>query len=303
MGSNNDGQIRLVIQTASGISIRELVQSWQGFIGKIPLSRRLQMACNRQVTREEDTSYSLMGILGVDISIAYGEGASRAFHRLIRELFNTKKNIMDLFNRTYIDREGLFPSSLKLYQHRQNVWDDFSNESTHLDQYPPLDPIIPTHLGIHTSLLLAPYLITHNVGADGDYVAKGALSAKTPPWFSSSGDFKTNTNLKKSEFHILLCHSKLYMGNLSTLRSPVIPKESSHIWMAGIVNFGIDSSNHILLPEHALALQLYWDGVDKGNFTPMGMLLYSVGFLSPSNLNPRQGSKSQKRNWKNMGCN
>ncbi len=36
-------------------------------INKIPLSRRMQMACGRQVTREEDASYSVMGILGVDI--------------------------------------------------------------------------------------------------------------------------------------------------------------------------------------------------------------------------------------------
>ena len=43
--------------------------------------------------------------------------------------------------------------------------------------------------------------------------------------------------------------------------------------MAGIVNFGIDSSNHILLPEHALALQLHWDRVHEGNFTPLGNVI------------------------------
>ncbi|KJA18447.1 hypothetical protein HYPSUDRAFT_106355, partial [Hypholoma sublateritium FD-334 SS-4] len=87
LGSNSDAEILSVIQKASGITGRELNLSWSGHIAAIPFSRRMQMACGRQVTREEDASYSLMGILGVDISIAYGEGASRAFFRLVRELF------------------------------------------------------------------------------------------------------------------------------------------------------------------------------------------------------------------------
>ncbi len=101
IGSSNDSEIQLVITEACSISGKELERSWTGAIDDIPLSRRLQMACGRQVTREEDATYSLMGILGVDISIAYGEGASRAFRRLIRELFNTKKRVRDLFNRSY----------------------------------------------------------------------------------------------------------------------------------------------------------------------------------------------------------
>ncbi|KJA18382.1 hypothetical protein HYPSUDRAFT_145006, partial [Hypholoma sublateritium FD-334 SS-4] len=89
LGSSSDAEIQSVIETASGITSKELELSWSGAIAKIPFSRRMQMACGRQVTREEDTSYSLMGILEVDISIAYGEGASRAFFRLVRELLST----------------------------------------------------------------------------------------------------------------------------------------------------------------------------------------------------------------------
>ncbi len=77
------------------------------------------------------------------------------------------------------------------------------------------------------------------------------------------------------------------MEDLANLRSPAIPEGINHIWMAGIVNFGIDSSNHILLPENALALQLHWDRVHEGNFTPWVMSLHSVDFPSPSNLSPR----------------
>ncbi len=96
LGSSLNDEIQSIIKAATSINRKELELSWSGNIDKIPLSRRMEMACSRQVTREEDTSYSLMGILGIDIPIAYGEGASRAFFRLVRELFNTKKNVMDL---------------------------------------------------------------------------------------------------------------------------------------------------------------------------------------------------------------
>ncbi|KAF9471404.1 hypothetical protein BDN70DRAFT_820050, partial [Pholiota conissans] len=65
----------------------------------VPLSRRMQWAASRTVTREEDTAYSLMGIFNVSISIAYGEGADRAFHRLLEEIIKTTpQGILDLFN-------------------------------------------------------------------------------------------------------------------------------------------------------------------------------------------------------------
>ncbi len=263
MGSNSDTKVQSVIEVACRISAKELDWSWKGFIEKIPLSRRLQMACSRQVTREEDASYSLMGILGVDISIAYGEGASRAFRHLIRELFNTKKNIMDLFNRTYVWGEGLLPSSLELYQHCLNDWDYSNHWGTYLDQYLPLDSIIPTHLGMRIPLLLAPILLTH-VGADGEYIAKGSLSANFPTIVTKRGEQITD-----KKFHCLLCDSRLYKGDdLTNLHSPAMPERAIHIVMAGIVNFGIDSNNHILLPEYPLALQLSWDGIEEGKLTP-----------------------------------
>ncbi|KAF9482097.1 hypothetical protein BDN70DRAFT_829955, partial [Pholiota conissans] len=51
-----------------------------------PLSRRMQWAASRQVTREEDMAYSLMGIFDVSMSTAYGEGADRAFYRLLQAI-------------------------------------------------------------------------------------------------------------------------------------------------------------------------------------------------------------------------
>ncbi|KAF9474692.1 hypothetical protein BDN70DRAFT_815198, partial [Pholiota conissans] len=45
--------------------------------------QKMRWAAKRETTRAEDRAYSLMGVFGVSISIAYGEGAERAFFRLI----------------------------------------------------------------------------------------------------------------------------------------------------------------------------------------------------------------------------
>ncbi|KAF8177844.1 hypothetical protein BJ912DRAFT_856651, partial [Pholiota molesta] len=55
---------------------------------QIPISERMEWAASRQVTREEDVAYSLMGIFNVSLSIAYGEGSERAFIRLLKEIMN-----------------------------------------------------------------------------------------------------------------------------------------------------------------------------------------------------------------------
>ncbi len=106
------------------------------------------MACSRQVTREEDASYSLMGILGVAYQLPMVRVQVVHSAALIRELFNTKKNVMDLFNRAYVWGEGLLPSSRELYHHRRDVW-DYSDWGTSLDQYLPLVLNYPNPLG-HT---------------------------------------------------------------------------------------------------------------------------------------------------------
>ncbi|KAF9472563.1 hypothetical protein BDN70DRAFT_938097 [Pholiota conissans] len=56
-----------IIQQTTTISYVELMN-----ITVIPFSRRMQWAAFREVTREEDMAYSLMGIFDVSISIAYG---------------------------------------------------------------------------------------------------------------------------------------------------------------------------------------------------------------------------------------
>ncbi len=272
LGTSSDSRIQSVIKKASGITSQELKLSWSGNVHLIPFSRRMQMACGRQVTREEDTSYSLMGILGVNMSIAYGEGASRAFFRLVHELFDTKENVMDLFNRSYNYGENLLPSSLESYRYRSDWWDN-SNwpGGTHLNRYPPFDPIISTHLGMRIPLLLAPALVT-KLTNDEDYLPKGDVFAtQTTTYFLDTG--------AREEARILLLDSRLYAGDLSSLRviSPGALLDEIPVRMVGIVNFGVDSNGRILLPEQCLALRLYWDKLEKGSFTPSGKVQIRSG--------------------------
>ncbi|KAF9223458.1 hypothetical protein BS17DRAFT_673606, partial [Gyrodon lividus] len=50
------------------------------------VDERMTWAAGRRTTRAEDTAYSLMGMFDVSIQIAYGEGAERAFCRLIEAI-------------------------------------------------------------------------------------------------------------------------------------------------------------------------------------------------------------------------
>ncbi|KAF9474805.1 hypothetical protein BDN70DRAFT_769036, partial [Pholiota conissans] len=90
----------------------------------VPLSRKMQWAASREVTREEDIAYSLMGIFDVSISIAYGEGVSRAFLRLLEEIMKNHIGAKDLFNWaggvTGNGNTHLLPPSPKYYLHRSS---------------------------------------------------------------------------------------------------------------------------------------------------------------------------------------
>ncbi|KAF9474724.1 hypothetical protein BDN70DRAFT_915217 [Pholiota conissans] len=88
-------QIINQISKATTITAKE----FNSYFFQLPLSRRMQLAASREVTREEDTAYSLMGIFEVSISTAYGEGGERAFSRLLEAVFeSTFIGMLDLFN-------------------------------------------------------------------------------------------------------------------------------------------------------------------------------------------------------------
>ncbi|KAF9477634.1 hypothetical protein BDN70DRAFT_810377, partial [Pholiota conissans] len=71
------------IKLATSITEDELTDK---YMSSHPISRRMQWAAKRRVTRGEDTAYSLMGIFEISMPIAYSEGADIAFSQLIKEI-------------------------------------------------------------------------------------------------------------------------------------------------------------------------------------------------------------------------
>ncbi|KAF9479691.1 hypothetical protein BDN70DRAFT_921104 [Pholiota conissans] len=112
-------EILYFVEYATKITPFELKHDTSNF--RVSMSRGMQWAASRKVTREEDMAYALMGIFNVSISIAYGEGADRAFLRLLEEIIKTAPSgALDLFNwagesnrRTF--NTSLLPSSPKYY--------------------------------------------------------------------------------------------------------------------------------------------------------------------------------------------
>lgn len=261
LGFVGEKDVYSLIERATKITKHELDLCQQGKIERIPISRRLQMASRRQVTREEDTSYSLMGVLTVDIPIAYGEGSERAFFRLVREILATKKYILDIFNRTQDESNRIVPNSLDLYARRKKVFDapDLPT-GTVLDQYSPPQPITLTHLGLRMTLLLAPGMLNMrdiNKGFD----AFGSISGTYEVFFYLDDH---------SDPHY--CYNILDRRIFSE-RIPRLPNDTRkylrehYIVTFAIVNFGVEDEN-ILLPENCLAFILLSNGAKPGKIKP-----------------------------------
>ncbi|KAF9483336.1 hypothetical protein BDN70DRAFT_918535 [Pholiota conissans] len=149
----SEKDIRKIIWQATGILPDHLDPST---ISHISISNKLRWAAKRQVTRGEDTAYSLMGLFGVNMSIAYGEGVGRAFSRLLNEILITTSNqgIVDVFNfggghvlEGYSMSGKLLPASPKPYLFRS----DFQYSTG-----PLIEPLTITHLGLRIPVLLLP---------------------------------------------------------------------------------------------------------------------------------------------------
>ncbi|KJA22788.1 hypothetical protein HYPSUDRAFT_40574 [Hypholoma sublateritium FD-334 SS-4] len=138
------------IQAATTMTAKELEDPMS-----VPISRRMQWAVHRCVTREEDAAYSLMGIFNVSMFTAYGEGGERAFGRLVQEILNSgTRNVLDIANwgsdKPVYHTHGtsmLIPPGLKSYEFRTEA---------NIEWQLPSDPIMLTHLGVHLPVLLMP---------------------------------------------------------------------------------------------------------------------------------------------------
>ena len=73
------------IKRATGIDLHYLTGAW---LPKASVGQRLAWASHRKATRPEDIAYSLIGLLGVNIPLLYGEGQN-ALLRLQTEVIRT----------------------------------------------------------------------------------------------------------------------------------------------------------------------------------------------------------------------
>ncbi|KAF9472033.1 hypothetical protein BDN70DRAFT_925877 [Pholiota conissans] len=156
---------------------------------RLPLSRRMQLAASRQVTREEDTAYSLMGIFDVSIATAYGEGGERAFFRLLQAILeSTSAGIFDLFNwggEIIPRRTRLLPPSIQSYLSRSTQIPNLQ-----IFRIQPLEPLVLTHMGIRISVVLMP----------GIFVKDQDPSSQPIGNYSATTQFSIKKNIFESYF-------------------------------------------------------------------------------------------------------
>ncbi|KAI0556215.1 HET-domain-containing protein [Xylaria curta] len=147
-------------------------------LGDMPLNsasiaRRMSWAAKREVTRPEDTAYSLMGIFSVNMPMLYGEGAEKAFLRLQEEIMRESDD-QSLF--AWIDqssspdaRFGLLAPSTSNFL--------YSNSIIPYEDFEPRSPYTMTNRGLRIELHLTAI-------EDGQYVA--AVDCPPPPNFENS---------------------------------------------------------------------------------------------------------------------
>ncbi|KAF4625580.1 hypothetical protein G7Y89_g12587 [Cudoniella acicularis] len=75
------------IANITKIDLDVLVQAES--IDNFSAAERFSWAAHRQVTREEDETYSLLGLFHVDMPMLYGEGGKKAFTRLQEAIYNS----------------------------------------------------------------------------------------------------------------------------------------------------------------------------------------------------------------------
>lgn len=186
--------IGLQIYEATTITRDEIVRVQRTGFKDFSISRRMQWAANRQVTRDEDTAYSLIGIFGVAMSPAYGEGAEHAFIRLVKEILNTKGNsLLDVINHgvgtgtiptfSTMRTSLLLPSSPQQYlwcAEPENLWTGWISKS----------PVTVSSMGLHLRAIvmpgipsssLAPYKSSPSFETQGDYWASPTVYISKDP--------------------------------------------------------------------------------------------------------------------------
>ncbi|TRX92858.1 hypothetical protein FHL15_006264 [Xylaria flabelliformis] len=137
------------------------------------IARRMSWAAKREVTRPEDTAYSLMGIFSVNMPMLYGEGAEKAFLRLQEEIMRESDD-QSLF--AWIDQSSSPEARFGLLAPSPSNF-LYSNSIVPYEDYEPRSPYAMTNRGLRIELHLTAI-------KDGQYVA--AVDCPPPPNFENS---------------------------------------------------------------------------------------------------------------------
>ncbi|OAX37759.1 hypothetical protein K503DRAFT_742260 [Rhizopogon vinicolor AM-OR11-026] len=146
------------------------------------VDERMTWAARRKTTRVEDVAYSLMGIFGVSLQIAYGEGADRSFCRLIEAVMQGGDR--SVFN--WHGRYAYHPSSYAIPPSPHSYVGRFSPDNSWQD-LEPLDMAM-TSLGLRVPLVIFPLRVisVHTSPASEDLTAKCLLYPALEINFSAS---------------------------------------------------------------------------------------------------------------------
>lgn len=251
----SNSEVKDAIEAATHITSHELISFTSGYEqlsdNIIPISRRMLWAANREVTRGEDTAYSLMGIFGVSLSIAYGEGAERAFFRLVKKILNSVAEVWDIFNcagplqsdcHSYHSR--VIPSSPRNYLHRSTLFNDLDYGVSNT----PREPITLTHLGLRVRLLLIPAAELSNQL----YVPFGRYSGTVTAHLQGSIGLARTYNL---------------MDRKAFYTSTWDRRRSTHVTVAfGILNF-VEDNDTVSIPGNCLAFGFWFYNAFGGQLT------------------------------------
>ncbi|KAF9482048.1 hypothetical protein BDN70DRAFT_480296 [Pholiota conissans] len=257
--SSGSEEVRSQITKATTINEAELCD----IITEASLSRRMQLAARRDVTREEDMAYSLMGIFDVSMATAYGEGGRRAFSRLLREILSsTSTGIVDLFNwagRDASSISNILPASPRQFAYRSS--------SLHLRRdlqfHKPCEPLTLTHAGIRIPILLMPGISVRN-----EHSA-----------FKPVGEFTATANISATvddehiptTYHLLDSRVSMKDGRGKVIVEDGI-KVLAHQYTFAVLNAEMNVLGRIRIPQVCIAVPIACSEkagsvTDMGNFT------------------------------------
>ena len=147
---------------ATGLDMATIVQFRPG-IRAPSLPERMKWVARRVTTRAEDKAYYMMGVFGVSMSIAYGEGAERAFFRLFAAVLEVGHS-RDWFMwggkpiPWEIHPSRMIPSSPECYLSRGDIGkDDLMSMNARKGEVVTL-----TNLGLPMKMLVVPARVSYN---------------------------------------------------------------------------------------------------------------------------------------------